>query len=419
MGFLPLAALLAMALNPGGGQAEPVRSAYWPGLWGPNRDARVTDPLRVESGAQLKEVWRRPVGKGFSEVAMEGDRGYTMFTDGEFDHLTAFDLATGKEVWRTRMDATYRGHDGSLDGPISTPVTDSGRIFALNPEGKLFAFEAASGHVLWQRDLKAELGGVPPFWGFATTPLPFGKTVVVQAGGERSNNLVALDSATGKTVWAAQPSTKNGYSSPVLLTLAGVPQIVAATSDKVFAVRPEDGAILWTHEAIGEPRQSPVPLPGDRLFVTSWEESAVLKVTAGEGGFKVQEIWRKPVLKTTFSPTVFHQGFLYGMNGMFLTCLDPETGEMKWRERIFGASLILVGDYLALIGEQSGVFRLVEASPQGFHERLKASVFTPGARSLTGPMFVGGRFLLRNGEEMVMLELVNGNASKGEKQGGG
>lgn len=410
------ALLLLAGAGPVGAGDTPATD--WPGLWGPNRNARVAGPLRVEPGTQLVEVWRRPLGKGYSEVAMAGGRGYTLLTDGEVDHLLAFDLATGKDVWRTRMDKTLRGQSGSDDGPISTPLIAGARIFALDPWGKLFAFDRATGKVLWSRDLKTELGAVPPFWGFATSPLPVGETLIVQAGGAESNNLVALDQASGKTVWTSHPAKENGYSSPVLLTLAGTPQVVAATSDKVFGVKAGDGSVLWSHPSIGEPRQAPVALPEDRLLVLSPTEAALLKVVSEGGAWKVQELWRKPVFKGNYSPVVYHDGFLFGMSGAYLVCVDPASAEVKWREKVYNASLLLVGGYLAVVGERSGNFHLVEATGEGFREALRAPVLTPGARTLTGPMFAGGRFLLRNGEEMVMFELAAAPAAAPGKEGG-
>jgi outer membrane protein assembly factor BamB len=235
-----------------------------------------------------------------------------------------------------------------------------------------------------------------------------GKILVVQAGGAERNNLVGLDVETGKTVWSSQPSQQNGYSSPVLMTLGGVAQVVAATTDKIFGVDPKDGTVLWSHPAPGEPRQSPVGLPGDRIFATCWEQSAVLKVTREGGAWKVEEAWKKPVFKSTYSPTVYHDGHLYGMNGAYLSCLDAESGELKWREKIYNATMILVGGHLAILSERSGNFHLVEATPAGYREELETPVFTPGSQSMTGPMFAGGRFLLRNMEEMVLLELKTG-----------
>lgn len=417
LNFWAFVLLLSVAVGPRAGQAAPP-AGEWPGLWGPDRNARVAGLPEVTSGMGIREVWRRPVGKGFSEVAVSGNRGYVTFTDGEVDHLAALDLATGKEVWKSRLEATYRGHDGSDDGPIATPVVNEGRIFVADPHGRLFAFDQASGRELWRRDLKAELGAVPPYWGVASTPLPVGKILVVQAGGAESNNLVGLEAATGKTVWSSHPASKSGYSSPVPMTLAGVPQIVAATTDKVFGFKPEDGTILWSHPSIGEPRQSPAPMPGDRVLVTSWQEAAILRVTSEGGAWKVEELWKKPVLKSSYSPTVYHDGYLYGMNGAYLVCLSPETGEVKWREKVYNASLILVGSHLAVLGERSGNFQLVAATPEGFREKLQVRVFNPGARSLTGPVFAGGRFLLRNSEEIVLFEVKAGQlGAAGERKG--
>lgn len=404
-GLTAMSAAVAIAAA---GWVEP---ADWPGLWGPNRDARVAGPLKVPAGARIREVWRRPIGMGYSEVAVDGGRGYALFTDGKVDHLQAFDLKTGRPVWTRPMEATYRGHGGSDDGPISTPVISGGRIFVLNPHGKLFAFEQAAGKPLWQLDLRARLGGVAPTWGFATSPLPVGKVLVVQAAGEEKNNVVGLDPATGKVVWSAHPARGNGYSSPVLATLGGVRQVVALTTDRMFGLNPETGAVLWSHPSIGEPRQSPVVLPGDRLFVTQWNESALFKVTSQGGKWTVQELWRKPVLKGTYSPTVFHGGHLYGMDGLYLACLDPATAKARWREKIGSATLILVGDHLAVLGEDTGDFRLVEARPDERREMLKARVFKPGVLSMTGPVFTGGRFLLRNLEEMVLFEVAGAAAA--------
>ena len=412
-----IAALIAVAAVSVAGRAESSEAGEWPGLWGPNRNARVAGPLKLGPGAAVKEVWRRPIGKGYSEIAAVGGRGFTMFSDGEIDHLTAIDLATGKEVWRSRMEATHRGHDGSGDGALSTPVASGGRVFALEAGGKLFAFDAATGRELWQRDLTADFGAQAPWYGFATTPLPVGETLVVQTGAE-SDNLVALEQATGKTVWTSQPASQNGYSSPVLTTLAGVPQIVAATSDKLFAVDPEDGSVLWDHPAIAESRQSPVFFPEGRILITTWDESAVFEVTRAEETWKVEELWKKPILKATYSPAVFHEGHIYGMNRTYLTCLDAETGDVKWRHKVYNASLILVDGHLAILGEKSGNFHLVEADPEGYREKLRFRVFNPGAQSITGPMYVAGRFLLRNGEEIVMLELAEGSAGEGEERTG-
>lgn len=388
------------------GPAGFAAAADWPGLWGPHRNARVAGALPAGPELAVREVWRRPLGQGYSEVAVRGDRAYTLASDGTSDFLVCLDAATGKDVWRARLDATYRGHHGSDDGPISTPLVEGGRVFALSPFGKLAAFEAADGRELWRRDLVAELQAAAPSYGFATSPLLVDGALLVLAGGEAQHNLVALDPATGRTLWSAQPTRKTGYSSPVAVTLAGTPQVVAATGEAYFGFDPRDGRVLWRHPALGEPRQPPVALPGDRLFVTAWNESAVLQVSTEGGAWKAAEVWRAPVLKANYSPAIYHDGHLYGMNGTYLNCLDAATGALRWREKVYNGTLMLVGGDLVLLGERSGDVHVAAASPTGFRRRLQAQVFNRGSRAVTGPVFANGRFYLRNLEEAVALEVV-------------
>ncbi|MDY7094447.1 MAG: PQQ-binding-like beta-propeller repeat protein [Acidobacteriota bacterium] len=386
----------------------------WPGVWGPERNARLPGPLEVPTNPQLEEIWRHPVGKGYSEIAVASGRGFLTFSDGERDHLAALDLDTGKEIWRRPLGETYRGHDGSDDGPIATPVLEDGRVVVLDPFGRLYAFGAEDGQALWTRDLAKDFGGSAPYWGYASSPLPVDigdqRALVVQTGAQEASSLVALTAGTGETLWTAHPAPGNGYSSPVLMQLAGEEQIVAATSEKVFAVRSEDGAVLWSHEVPGEPRRSPVAIPQDRVLVSSWNETALLSVRRtgkADGGWQVTELWAKPVLKGTYSPAVYHQGHLYGMNGTYLVCVDPQQGDVLWRHKLYHATVLLVEDKLWVLGERSGRLYLVEATPERYRQLLEAQVFNPGARSMTGPVMVSGRLLLRNLEERVQLRLVS------------
>lgn len=376
----------------------------WPGLWGPDRSASVPGPLPIGPETELQEVWRRPLGKGYSEVVVAAGHGYTVFTDGETDQLIALDFATGETIWRAEMEATHRGLMGSDDGPLSSPLVDGRRVFVLDPFGRLFAFDAATGSELWRRDLAAEFGALRPAYGFATSPLAVGESLVVQAGGPE-HNIVALEQATGATIWSSHPAQTNGTASPVLTTFATRPQIVGVTTDRIFGLDPASGAPLWTHPLSGGPLKGPTIVSHDRLVVSSWVDTVLLKVEQKEDEFQVAELWRTPTLKANYSPVVYRRGHLYGMDRTYLTCLDVESGAVRWKHKVYEATLILVGDHLAVLGQKSGIFQIVEASHEGFREVLRATVFTPGARTVTGPTFVDGRFLLRNGEEMVELEL--------------
>jgi outer membrane protein assembly factor BamB len=389
--------------------AAPPATAEWPQLWGPAGDGR-SDAARALGRAETvkaREVWRRPIGSGFSGIAVEGGRAYTGLSDGTRDHAVAVEVASGREVWRTSLGDTYRGHDGSKDGPISTPALDGGRVFIVGPHGTLFALEAATGRVQWRHDLKAEYGAPAPVYGFGTSPVVAGDLVVVQAGGAKTHNVVAFDKVSGRLAWSTAHGSATGYATPVRATIASVPQVVAVSGDKVFAVRPADGSLLWSHTLPEEQERSraPLVLPDGRVLVPSWTESIMLQVAHDGSAFSVKELWRSPRMKQSYSPTVFHDGHLYGFNGAYLVCVDPRDGEVLWRQKVYTGSLILVDGHLVILGDSSGDLRIAEASPSGYREKLKVPVFNAGAASSTGPAFAAGRLLLRNVEEIVALEI--------------
>ena len=92
----------------------------WPGLWGPARDGVA--PAMSAAPLGVKQMWRRPVAGGYSEVAIAGERVYTMEMRDGVDYVVAMDARTGSEQWLASIGPTYRGHEGSHDGPISTPA---------------------------------------------------------------------------------------------------------------------------------------------------------------------------------------------------------------------------------------------------------------------------------------------------------
>jgi outer membrane protein assembly factor BamB len=175
--------------------------ADWPQLWGPRGTAAIEEPRWRRQPAQL---WRRPVGSGFSGVSVEGERGYTGESDGKNDYAIAFDVKTGRTVWRTPLGETYRGHDGSRDGPIATPAVGGGRVFMAGPFGVLVAVNAATGREVWRHDLPAELRPSCP--SAASAPRPCSTTAGSWSGRRRREERPSgFDAATGRLAWRSGP----------------------------------------------------------------------------------------------------------------------------------------------------------------------------------------------------------------------
>jgi hypothetical protein len=79
---------------------------------------------------------------------------------------------------------------------------------------------------------------------------------------------------------------------------------------------------------------------------------------------------------------------------------------VKWRQKTYSGSLILVNGHLVILGDASGDLRIALARPDQYQERLKVPVFNAGATSFTNPVFASGRLILRNTEEIVALEIT-------------
>jgi outer membrane protein assembly factor BamB len=386
----------------------PPAVAGWPGLWGPTRDGNATAHGAPERPRAFKELWRRRTAGGYSEIVVDGGRAFTMELNDGVDHVVALDPLTGRDRWRAPVGPTYRGHEGSHDGPISTPAVAGRDVFAVGPHGHLVALEAESGRERWRHDLVKEFQATPPAYGFGTSPLVEGGAVIVQTGGEKSLGLLAFDRATGRRLWSASHGARSSYSSPAVARLAGTRQILAAAGDRVYAVAPDDGRLLWSVAGPGDGEgvaNAPIVLPDDRVLLTFWGEAVLVRVARQGDAFTATEVWRSPRLRGAYGPTVYRDGYLYGFNGSFLICLDVATSEVRWRQRTYEGTLVGAGRHLFVLARGSGTLHVVEASPGGFTEVARTEVFTAGATSITGPSVVGGRVYLRNLEEMVAFAI--------------
>ncbi|MCA9245063.1 MAG: PQQ-binding-like beta-propeller repeat protein, partial [Phycisphaerales bacterium] len=154
----------------------------WPAFRGPDGLGAAPTSGRDSKGPlRLRAAWKIPLGSGYSGVVVDDGLAITMCVDGDRDVVAAFDTETGKRVWRFDLEETYKGHDGSHDGPISTPLLRDGRVFALSARGRFVSLNQRDGALIWSRQLADD--GVPkPHYGFCTCPFMVDKTLVLQVG---------------------------------------------------------------------------------------------------------------------------------------------------------------------------------------------------------------------------------------------
>jgi len=381
----------------------------WPGFRGPARDGAVRGGVRIAtdwSTSPPAQLWRRAVGPGWSSFAVRGDRLYTQEQRGEDEMVACYRVSTGEPIWSHRDQVRFWESNAGA-GPRATPTVSGDRVYTLGATGIVNALDAGQGTVLWTRNAATDAGKEIPEWGVASSPLVVDDVVIVAVAGQ----LVAYDARSGQVRWTGQAGG-GGYSSPHLVTLDGVEQVLILRGARTISVSPKDGTVLWDHTT-GQPAVSIVqPAIVDNRDVLlaagdSMGGSGIrrLAVQRGPEGWQVEERWVSRGLKPYFNDFVVHRGHAYGFDGSILASIDLTTGTRTWKGGRYGHGqlILLPDDDLLLVLSEDGELALVGATPNGYQEHARVPALE--GKTWNHPALVGDVLLVRNGAEMAAFRL--------------
>jgi outer membrane protein assembly factor BamB len=379
----------------------------WTDFRGAKRDGHYTaGPIRTD-WTTLTPMWRQPLGGGFASFAVAGGRAFTIEQRGQEEVAAAYDVLTGRELWTNTWSALLRDSMGG-DGPRATPTWHDGRVYVLGGAGEFRALDAATGRTLWRTNILADAGAGNIDWGMSASPLIVDDTVVVLPGGGSGQSVVAYDRLSGNRVWGALDDGA-AYSSPMLVTLSGVRQILAFTATRLVGLSPGNGALLWDvawSTGSGVNASQPVVVGSDRVFVSTdtGADAAMLQIVAGgDGRLTARELWRTNRMNNYFTSAVVHDGFIYGFDRSILTCIDASTGALKWKGGRYGyGQIMLVAGHLLVVTED-GELALVRADPTSHQEVTRFPAID--GRTWNHPAMSDGILLIRNSEEMAAFDL--------------
>ncbi len=417
--------------------AGELRSADWPQWRGPNQDGvSLETNWSCDWGEDgPKRIWECKLGDGHSAVSVVGDRLYTIGTTGESretDTVYCLDTETGQIVWkheyarveRLERTATRRG------GTNTTPTVHQDKVYTFSGDAQLFCFEAATGKVIWNRELMKELDVRHPQYDHNSSPVIVGDLVIVLARLPDAS-IIAFNKDTGKEVWRAFHETRRGalggfWSTPVYREIDGKPCLVYLPGLSVVGLNPATGETQWKYDFTKEKVEmaergavaaSPVVL-GNRVFFPFHPDhnrgfSACIEIKDGQPkllwkSMQLAHWWFSPVLWKGCVIALDQGPATEGNKAGALYCYNMASGELKWstydiggqsRDTITkGAKLLIAGGKLIVLND-SGSLMVAELDEDGPTLLAKTKVFRRAGRNWTVPVLAGRRLYCRGGRE--------------------
>lgn len=348
-------------------------SADWPQWRGVHRDGAATFTVPAAWPDTLNLKWTVEVGLGYAAPITVGDRVYAYSRQGDHEVMRALDAATGKAIWESQYVAVFKPNPAATSkhgtGPKSTPTYADGRLYTLGMSGMVTAFDAATGAQIWQTPSPP----VETLYHTAMSPLVDRGLVIVHVGGHSNGALTAFDARTGIVKWSWNGDGP-AYGSPIVAEIGGTRQIVTFTQDNLVGVAAETGALLWRRPySVRATRNAVTPIVSGQTVIVSGLGMPVSAFRiANRGGEWVQEqAWENGDVNMDMSTGVVIGNTLYGFSaknsGQFFA-LDAATGQTLWlsEARVAeNAAVVRAGDlWFALTTEAQ--LLVARANPKQF-----------------------------------------------------
>jgi outer membrane protein assembly factor BamB len=446
---------VAGSTKPKAKTAGAIGSNDWPNWRGPNHDGISTETGwiagKIKEG--VKPLWETGIGTAFSSMTVSNGRLYTMGNTGESemvaeedgdddegddegedeseeedggdeeeeqyynrdydaeavakgqsDIVYCLDAETGREIWKYSYPALLEGTDYQ-GGPNATPTVDGEKVYTLSKRGKVFCFNANGGKVIWQKDLRREFGIKTPYWGLASSPVIIDDMVIYNAGSYG----IALDKNDGGLIWQNGKGPA-GYASALPFSIGNQKCIAMLVYRELVGLAAATGKELWRvkWKTLYDENIPDVIISGDKLFASTG-------LGTGSALFKFDDksltrVWGSKKLQNHINSSVLWQGYIYGIDGGELVCLDFETGKVAWSQKgagKYGSSLTLSDGKLIILTEK-GKLIIAEASHKGYKEITSAQILS--GRCWTVPVLANGKIYARSNAtgRLVCLDVSGG-----------
>ena len=449
-------------------RADSIQGDSWPRFLGPhgNNICDETGLLEKWPTNGLKLLWQKEIGSGYSAPSIIGGRLVLHHRVNEKESVECFQAANGESLWQYGYHSGFMDPFGYNNGPRCTPLLTSNRCYTFGAEGRLCCLDLATGKVIWHRETSKEWTVPEAFFGVGSTPLWEDNKLIVMVGGQPNSAVVALDAATGKTLWENGGRTNwqgmptigwpgdapyqwsgdekmASYSSPVAATIHGRRNILCLTRQGLMSLNPTNGDIYfsrWFESPINESVNAMCPVVRDDLVFISaayYRIGSVL-LRVGAKARALEEVWRSPsqkaerdpesgrlvspVLEIHWNTPVLYNGYLYAFSGRnepdaLFRCVEFETGKLMWsrderwrphsvaQPAVYGRGSAIVADSRLIVLGEGGKLGMFALNPQRPEEICSWQVPQLHYPCWTAPVIASKRLYLRSEDRLLCFDL--------------
>ena len=387
----------------------PVWTENWPGWRGPRGDGTSLEknvPVRWSGTENI--VWKVPIpGKGHASPIIWGDRIFvvTALEKQKQRVLLCLDRKRGKVLWQRMVLESPLERKHSLNTyASSTPVTDGRKVYVtfLDRDKMFVAAYDFEGNKAWE----VRPGVFSSMHGYCSNPVLWKDKVIVNGDHDGPAYIVALDQATGKTIWeTARPNMTRSYCAPVIYHIDGRNQMILSGSKCVASYDPETGKQHWIIDGPTEQFVASLVYNGELLFMTSGFPDLFMQGIRPDGRGNVTDthvVWQKD-RDCSYVPSPIAAGpyFLVVSDSGVATCLKAKTGESLWRKRLEGkhSPSLLIANGLVYFLSDKGVMTVVKPGPQ--YEVVARNEL--GEQTRASPVISNGQMFLRGVKNLYCI----------------
>jgi outer membrane protein assembly factor BamB len=349
------------------------------------------------SGANI--LWKVAVPKhGYNSPVVWGDQIFVTGADNQGREVYSFSRADGKLLWTAKAD-NIQGSPSTLprvteDTGLAAPTvtTDGQRVFAIFATGDVMALDM-SGKRLWARNL-----GVPDnHYGHSSSLITLENKLFVQYDTNKGGKVIALNVATGETIWETTRAAKISWASPVLAQVDGKYQLVLTADPIVAGYDIQTGKELWSVKCMmGEVGPSVGYTNGVVYAANEYAKMVAIDI-------KSQNIlWEQDMYLPEAASPLAHNGLVvvatsYGV----IACYDAKTGEQYWEhdvgKTIYSSPVFAEGKMYLM--DNDGTMRIYE-----FGKEMKLIAENKlGEHAGTTPAFANGRIYIRSDKNLYCI----------------